>query len=145
MKLEEKCATVNLQQAITKEGNLLKYIKQFTIILLISFVGETLNELIPLPIPASIYGMVILFIALELKIIPLNAVKETSAFLIEIMPIMFIPAAVGLMNSWDILRPAWLQYLIITIVTTIMVMIVSGKITQALICRNRKNRGMEHE
>ncbi len=107
--------------------------------------GETLNELIPLPIPASIYGMVILFIALELKIIPLNAVKETSAFLIEIMPIMFIPAAVGLMNSWDILRPAWLQYLIITIVTTIMVMIVSGKITQALICRNRKNRGMEHE
>jgi len=123
----------------------LKYIKQFGIILLISFIGEILHALIPLPIPTSIYGIVIMFTALELKLIPLSSVKETSAFLIEIMPVMFIPAAVGLMNSWDILRPAWLQYLIITVITTIVVMIISGRITQALICRSEKKGRKEHE
>lgn len=143
--LEAEYAIVNRQYTIIKEGNLLKYIKQFGIILLISFIGEILHALIPFPIPASIYGIVILFTALELKLIPLSSVKETSAFLIEFMPIMFIPAAVGLMNSWDILRPAWLQYLIITVVTTIVVMIVSGKITQAMIFHSEKKVRKEHE
>jgi holin-like protein len=123
----------------------LRYIKQFGIILLISFIGEILHALIPLPIPASIYGIVMLFAALELKLIPLSSVKEASAFLIEIMPVMFIPAAVGLMNSWDILRPAWLQYLIITVITTVVVMVISGRITQALICRSKKKGRKEYE
>lgn len=123
----------------------MRYIKQFGIILLISFIGEILHALIPLPIPASIYGIVMLFAALELKLIPLSSVKEASAFLIEIMPVMFIPAAVGLMNSWDILRPAWLQYLIITVITTVVVMVISGRITQALICRSKKKGRKEYE
>ena len=76
----------------------MKYIKQFLIILLISFIGEGLNYLIPAPIPASIYGMVILFVCLCTKIIKLDDVKDTGLFLIEIMPLMFIPAGVGLMK-----------------------------------------------
>ena len=69
----------------------MKYIKQILIILTISFVGELLKQLLPLPVPASIYGMVILFVLLLTKVIKLEAVKEVGDFMIEIMPVMFIP------------------------------------------------------
>ena len=116
----------------------MKYIKQFMIIVFISFIGELLNFLIPLPIPASIYGIVIMFAALELKILKLSSVSETGKFLIEIMPVMFVPAAVGLLDSWNILKPSWIYYLVITVVTTFVVMVVSGLVTQALIKKSEK-------
>lgn len=123
----------------------MKYIKQFGIILLISFIGEILNRVIPLPVPASIYGIVILFLCLELKIIKLSSVKDVSDFLIEIMPIMFVPAAVGLMTSWEILRPSWLSYIVITLITTVIVMAISGIVTQAIIRMSRKKEAKKNE
>lgn len=68
----------------------MKLLKQFLIILAISFVGEILKYLLPLPVPASIYGMVILFIGLLTGLIPLNSVRSAGKFMIEIMPVMFI-------------------------------------------------------
>ena len=79
----------------------MKYIKQFGIILLISFLGEILRAVIPLPIPASIYGLVLMLAALMTHLLPLEAVQDSGKFLIEIMPLMFIPAAVGLLDSWS--------------------------------------------
>ena len=117
----------------------MKYIKQFGIILFISFIGEVLNFLIPLPIPASIYGIVLMFLALSLKIIKVEAVRDVGMFLVEIMPVMFIPAAVGLMASWDILAPSIVSYATIMIVTTIIVMAASGLATQ-LVIRLRKGK-----
>lgn len=116
----------------------MKYLKQFGIILLISFIGELLHAFLPLPVPASIYGIVILFLCLECKAIKVADIKETSAFLIEIMPIMFIPAAVGLMDSWQIIKPSLVSYGIITVVTTIAVMAVSGKAVQFMMHRREK-------
>ena len=77
----------------------MKLLMQFLIILAISFLGEILKYLLPLPVPASIYGMVILFIGLLTGLIPLNSVRSAGKFMIEIMPVMFIPAGVGLMSS----------------------------------------------
>ena len=104
----------------------MKFLKQFLIILFVSFLGEILNYLIPLPIPASIYGILIMFLALELHIIPLSAVRDAGRFLIEIMPVMFIPAAVGLLKAWGILKPNWLTYTLIMFATTFIGMILSG-------------------
>ena len=69
----------------------MKFIKQFSIILLITFLGELLHILIPLPIPASVYGLVLMLIALRSGLVKVEHVKETAVFLIEIMPVMFIP------------------------------------------------------
>ena len=80
------------------------YLRQCCIILFVSFLGELLYVIIPLPIPASVYGLVLMLAALCTGIIRLNQVKETAGFLIEIMPVMFIPAAAGLLNSWSLLR-----------------------------------------
>ena len=82
----------------------MKYLHQFMVIIGITFVGELLKYMLPLPIPASIYGMVIMFIGLMTGAIKLDAVKDVGKFLIEIMPIMFIPAGVGLMSSWSVLK-----------------------------------------
>ena len=83
----------------------MKFVRQFMIILAISFVGELLHALLPLPVPASIYGLVLMLIGLQTGILPLNAVNEAGGFLIEIMPMLFIPAGVGLMVSWGALKP----------------------------------------
>ena len=73
----------------------MKYLRQFMIIMIISFVGEVLKYLIPLPVPASIYGLVIMLVLLQTNLLPLESIKEAGLFLVEIMPVMFIPAAVG--------------------------------------------------
>ena len=117
----------------------MKYLKQFGIILFISFLGEILNFLIPLPIPASIYGIVILLLALKFKIVKISDVDGVSKFLIEIMPIMFVPAAVGLINSFDIIKESYLEYIILIVVSTVCVMAVSGLITKAIIKLHKKN------
>ena len=122
----------------------MKWMKQFGIILLISFVGEILEKWIPLPIPASIYGIILLFLCLKLNIIPHEAEHETGKFLIEIMPLMFIPAAVGLLETWDVIAPAWLEYVAVTVISTWVVMIVSGRVTQFVIRRKRKDVQESH-
>ena len=111
----------------------MKTLGQIVIILLVSFAGELLNYCLPLPIPASIYGIVILFCLLEFKVIPLRAVKETGDFLVSIMQLMFIPAAVGLLEAWDVIAPNWLPYILITLISPFVVMFFSGRVTQAVI------------
>ncbi len=115
----------------------MKYLIQFLIIIAFSFLGELLHFLLPLPIPASIYGIVLLFLALELKLVRVKDIRETSGFLIAIMPVMFIPAAVGLIDSWHAIANAWLQYIVVTVVSTFVVMGVSGWLTQVVICRGK--------
>lgn len=111
----------------------MKYLKQFLIILTISFAGEILHQLLPLPVPAGIYGILLLFALLKTGIPPLASVRETACFLVEIMPVMFIPAAVGIMDSWGIIAPSWLEYLTMTVVSTVIVMAVSGLVTQTVL------------
>ena len=114
-------------------------------ILAISFIGEILKYFLPLPIPASIYGMMILFIGLLTGIIPLEAVKDVGKFLIEIMPVMFIPAGVGLMSSWVNSKPVLLPVSIITVVSIVTVMIATGRTSQWIIRRGKKKEETRHE
>lgn len=115
----------------------MKFLIQFMIIIAFSFLGELLHYILPLPIPASIYGIVLLFVALELKWVKVKDIRETSSFLIAVMPVMFIPAAVGLIDSWKSIGNSWLEYIIVTLLTTFVVMGVSGWITQFVIQRNK--------
>ena len=116
----------------------MKYFRQFFLILAISFLGEILHMVLPLPVPASIYGLVLMLLALVTGIIKIDQVKDTAVFLIEIMPVMFIPAAVGIIESWDIIKPNVIAYAIITIVSTVLVMAVAGRVTQWVIRHSKK-------
>ena len=110
----------------------MKYLKQFYIIVAISCLGELLARWIPAPIPASIYGIVLLFVGLVTGIVPYASVKETGHFLIDIMPVMFVPAAAGLLDSWQLIAASWVEYGLLIIVTTVAVMGVAGRVTQRI-------------
>lgn len=119
----------------------MKYLKQFMIILLFSLLGETLKYVLPLPIPSSIYGMILLFVSLMTGIIKLDQVENVGKLLIEIMPIMFIPAGVKIMASWSVLEPMIVPVSIITVVVLIVVMIATGRVSQAIIRLDSKKEG----
>lgn len=108
----------------------MKYFKQFLIIISICFVAEVIKSKITLPIPASIIGLLILLFLLQSKLLKPKQIKETSMFLIDIMPLMFIAPAAGLIKVWPNLSPVILPYTVIVLVSTILVMVISGLITQ---------------
>ena len=110
----------------------MKLFKQFTIIIALSFIGEVLHALIPFPIPASIYGILLLFLLLEQKTLQVDDVKEVADFLIFIMPLLFIPAAVGE------LRSSLTAYVTIIIAVTLIVMVATGRITQWFLRLSRR-------
>ena len=117
----------------------MKYIKQFGIILGITFLGEVLKYILPFQLPASIYGLILMFVALIVGVIKVDQVKDAAELLIEIMPIMFIPAGVGLLDSWQALKSICIPVIFITVVSTVVVMAVSGRVTQFIL---RLGKGM---
>ena len=116
----------------------MKIIKQFTIIIALSFIGEVLHALIPFPIPAGIYGILLLFLALERKILKVDDIEEVSSFLIFIMPLLFVPPAVGLIDAWEVLRSSLTAYVTIIVAVTFIVMIATGRITQWFLRHSRR-------
>ena len=119
----------------------MSYIRELLIILLVSFIGELLHYFIPLPIPSSVYGLVLMFLLLCFKIVKIEHVKSTSKFLINIMPIMFIPAGVSLLSSIDSLKNMLLPIIVITIISTILVMVVTGLV--AKLCSKKKEGALD--
>lgn len=117
---------------------MMKYIKQFFTIIAVCLIGEWCHEVLPLPIPASIYGLVFMLIGLVCGVIKLEQVDETATFLVEIMPIMFIPAGVGLLVSYDALKPNLVSVSVITLLTTVIVMGVTGVVAQIIMKHTKR-------
>ena len=111
----------------------MKYVKQFMVIIIFSFLGELLHEVLPFSVPASIYGLVLLFLALLIGLIKEEQIKETADFLVEIMPILFIPAGVGLMTKWGALKQLLLPFSLIVTLGTLFTMVVTGKVTEKML------------
>ena len=118
----------------------MKYFRQFGIIMLVTCIAESIKYFVDFPIPASVYGLCIMMFCLMTKIIKLGAVEDAAVFLIEIMPVMFIPAGVGLLTSVNELKEMLTPVLVITPVSTVVVMVISGKITQYLVERKEHER-----
>ena len=116
----------------------MKYLKQISLILLFSFLGELCRALIPATIPASIYGMALLFAALALKIIRVESVRETGSFLTSILSLLCVVPMVQLMDFWPVMRPVLIPILVICLAGTVIVFAVSGIVTQWLIGKGEK-------
>ena len=118
----------------------MKYLFQFTIIGVITAIGELLNLLLPLPVPASIYGLVLLFAALCLKIIKLEQVEHAADFFLAIMPILFVPSTVNLMNYWGVLKSNVVGLVITCILSTVGVMGLTGTLAQLIMKKNTSRK-----
>lgn len=119
----------------------MNYLPQILLILVFSFLGELLHALILFPIPASIYGMVLLFLALALKIVRLPQVRGAGGFLVSILPLLFVAPIVSLMDCWDLVKPRLLPILVILVVSTLICFAVSGWVTQGIMARKNKKGG----
>lgn len=117
---------------------MVKYIKQICIILVICLIAEAMEYFIPLPIAASMYGLVLMLIALTTKIIPLKEVENVSDFLTENLSIMFIPPTVGIMASVEEIKQMFVPLVVISVVSTLLIMTVTGRVAQAIIRRKGK-------
>lgn len=107
---------------------------------MISFAGELLKEFLPFSVPASIYGLVLMLLALMTGIIRVEQVGDVSTFLLDVMPVMFIPASVGLMESWHVMQSILVPAAILCIAGTLAVMVASGRVTQRIIMSREKRK-----
>ncbi len=110
----------------------MKYLSQFLIILGFSLLGEALAALIPLGIPASVYGIVLLFATLCLGLVKLKWVKDVAGFLVSILPVLFVPPMVGLLENRSQLFASAPALLLLIAGTTVLTMGISGRLAQAL-------------
>lgn len=111
----------------------MKYLSQFLIIVGFTLTGEALQQIIPLPIPASVYGLALLFGALCLKLLKAEQVKEAGAFLTSILPILFVSPAVGIVDNWGLIRNDLLPIVLLLIGSTALTFGISGRLTQRLL------------
>ena len=127
-----------MQNHEEKEPETVKYLKQLCLIFAFSFLGEVCRYVIPLNIPASIYGMLLLFAALSLKWIRLESVRETGAFLSSMLPVLFVVPAVGIMDYWPVIRPVLIPLILICLLVTILVFAASGLVAQWMIGKGKQ-------
>lgn len=121
----------------------MKYLLQTGIILLVTWVGEFLAQVLPLPIPGSIYGMVLLFFLLVTKIIKVNQVENVGNFLLTILPFLFISNCVSLMDSMGLLGKNIVIIVIVTVVSTLAVMVITGGVAQLFMNGKEKHTAKE--
>ena len=126
-------------------GENMKYVREFFIIIAVTFGGEIIKSLIPLPIPTSIYGLVLMLILLCTGVIRVEWVEDTSKFLVAVMPLMFIPPAAGLIDVWGVIRPILVPLAIVTILSTLIVIFCSGWISQLIIRAQEKHHAAKEE
>ena len=113
----------------------MKYLNQRAIIFGVSFVGEVVYKFLGLPIPASIYGLIIMMILLETKIIKFEQIKDVGSFMLNIMIVTFVPSTVGVMTAVEELKTFLIPILIVLFLVTVIVMVVTGRVSQFVIER----------
>lgn len=118
----------------------MKYLSQFLIILGFTFLGEALQRILPLPIPASVWGLALMFLALCTGLVKLEQVREAGGFLTSILPVLFVGPTVGIAEYWDLISGRLLPIALLIVATTVLTFGISGRITQYL----SKKGGADH-
>ena len=118
----------------------MKYLHQAVILAAITFAAEIIKYLLPLPIPVSIYGLVLLFLLLKTGILPLEKIQDVGDLLLELMPLLLVPASVSFVTALDTVQELLLPVLIMGLTGTLLVMVITGRVAQAVI---RRRKGAE--
>ena len=119
----------------------MKYLSQFLIILGFTLVGEALQRFIPLPIPASVYGLALLFGALCLGLVKPEQVKDVGGFLTSILPVLFVAPTVGITEHWSLISDRILPIALLLLGSTVLTFGIAGKVTGFV----RKKGGEDRE
>ena len=118
----------------------MKYLYQAGIIFLFTFFGEALAKLIPFPIPAAIWGLLLLFLALCVKLVRVEQIKECGGFLVALLPVLFVAPTVNLMEQAKALLGSLPAVIVIILISTFLTFLVSGRVTQGLLNKKKEER-----
>ncbi|MEQ7044606.1 CidA/LrgA family protein [Enterococcus gallinarum] len=116
----------------------MKALKQFIVIIFITALAEFVSSIIPVGIPSSIWGLGILFFLLKFEVLKLEKINDISCFLLDITPILFIPISVRIIEDWIHLKNSLIQLLIIIMVSTLLCLIFTSKISEHLLLKKKK-------
>lgn len=119
----------------------MKYLNQFLVILGFSLLGEALQRIVPLPIPASVYGIAALFLSLCFGLVKVEQVKEAGGFLTSILPVLFVAPAVGILENWGLIKDSLVPMVLLTLASTVLTFGISGRIAQAIMRKGGKGNG----
>ena len=115
----------------------MKFLQQAVIIAAITFAAEIIKYLVPLPVPASIYGLILLFALLKSGILKLGQIEDVGGLLLELMPLLLVPASVSFLTAADTIGEMLAPVLIMGFIGTAAVMAVTGRVAQAGIRRGK--------
>lgn len=116
----------------------MKYLSQFLRITAFTLAGELLQRVIPLPVPASVYGLVLLFVALCTGVVKLEQVKDAGGFLVSILPILFVSPAVGILENLGLIQNAVIPMLLLILLSTVITFGIAGRVTQSMEHKEKK-------
>lgn len=122
-----------------------RYLRAFVIIYLCLYAGNGLAALLPVTIPGSIIGMLILFVLLATQILPVKWVKPGSTLLIRYMGLLFVPISVGIMSYTDILTAQFGPIVVSCVLSTFIVLITVGLASHKLHSRPLVGPGAKDE
>lgn len=109
------------------------YMKQFGIIAVVAIIAEILKAIIPLPVPSSVWGMLVMFFLLTVKVVKLHQVEKVADYLLAIMPILFVPYGVALAEDAELIKSNIAAIVIISVVSTIICFAVTAILSQIII------------
>ncbi|MFK4998517.1 CidA/LrgA family protein [Bacillus sp. N9] len=118
--------------------NIVKLIIQILLLYSFYLLGVFIQKLFHLFIPGSIIGMLILFALLLMRMIKPEQIESGSQLLINYLPLFFVPVTVGIMNYLDLFKGKGLVVIGIVMISTILVMIGTGFISQWLVRMQEK-------
>ncbi len=116
----------------------MKKVKEISLILGVTWIGDLLNQLLPLPIPAGVYGLFLMLALLCTGMVKLADVEGTGNFLLDNMSPMFIPAGAGLIRYLDEIKAVGGIYLLINVISTVIVFLVTGRVAQFVMGQTEK-------
>lgn len=113
----------------------MRYLLQAVIIAAVTFAAELIKYFVPLPVPASIYGLLLLFALLKSGLLKLEQIEDLGNLLLELMPLLLVPASVSVLTALDAIQRMLLPVLVMGFIGTTAVMLVTGLLSQWMILR----------
>lgn len=121
----------------------MRILGQIGIVLGVCLAGEGLAMALPFAFPGSIIAMVLLFLLLLTRVVHPRHIQEKASFMLKNMAFFFIPAGVGILENFDLLKSSWLPFLAVCLITTVLTFAATAYTVQgvmALCARRERGR-----
>lgn len=110
----------------------MQLLTQFLIIFGFTLIGEALQQILPIPVPASVYALLLLFLALCVGLVKVDQVKQVGSFLTSLLPLLFVGPTVGIAEHWGLIAPKLVPIVLLLLASTVLTFGIAGRVTQRL-------------